>query len=183
MFQKTIPITPRPAERSVSTRMGAHNLTNKYLSWRKEMLTWYQQWVENPQSDFPDFIAELTQLPNGDFYRNLNRKDLALREGFYGWQLKAVFVLPRPKTVDAPLPFKSGDVDNYLKALVDALFEPLNSPDFNAEFERSTGEKDYFKSMKLNDAFIQSMTGVKRYTRLGTDENPHITFSIEQIRA
>ncbi|MEE5988965.1 hypothetical protein L1O48_09755, partial [Ligilactobacillus equi] len=136
---------------------------------------------ENDDS-FSDFLKELTILPDGKFYRNKNNKELPLRENFYGWQLKAVFVLPRPKTIEEPFPFKSGDVDNYLKALVDALFEPLNSPVFNAEFEESTGEKYYFKSLKLNDVFIQSMTGVKRYTRLATDEKPHIEFYIEQIQ-
>ena len=178
MYKGYVPIAPRPAERAISTSSGQHGMRNKYRRWRAEMRKWLIDWVQ--EGDFPDFLDELTRMPDGRFYRNLESKRRVLQSDFYGWKLQAVFVLPRPRTSELPFPVKSGDIDNFIKAFVDSIFEPLNSESFNKIFEADLGE-NYFKNHKLNDAFIQSVSCVKRYTRLGSDEKPHIEFSMEMI--
>lgn len=161
----TIPLEPQTASRpkysETTGRVSRMYMPPKYRKWRDELREWLVEWLNETDNQL---LKELLYLPDGRPIRNEDTDKLD--DDFSGYIIKLVFVMKRTdgNTRAFPVASNTSDIDNLFKAVTDGLFE-----------------SEPFKELGLNDRWIQSNVSTKRYTALGTDEQPHIEVDIKHI--
>ena len=166
-----IPIEPMPAPRARTSKLGGY-FKNEYNIWRKRVDMWFNDFLSatnyelifrmNGSEDGYKTIRDIKSgLPRDPETGKLRGK---LRSDFIGYRFTITYVVTRPNNEYRPFPVKRADIDNYTKATIDALFENHN-----------------FYDMGINDQFIQILNTSKRYTKLDTDEKPHIEVVVEYL--
>ena len=161
----TFPFEPVSAARpNWNTQTGKVNnrgyMPAKYKEWRIKANDFFENWLE-----------EQEYKPMEDLlYIDPEKKVLAKENGvfnpyFYGYKVRILCVLPqRSKNTYRPFPLSANqaDIDNYSKAVIDAIFQ-----------------SESFKRAKIDDRFIQDLHAKKRNCR--PDEEPHIDVDISKI--
>ena len=167
----TIPFAPVTAKRP---RLGAgHARTpDDYRAYLKAVRAWLEDLLDKAEEKGdtnPLYI--LTHLKYGapirvEEVKADKGKRPPLNPRFSGYYVNLAFILKRPKTVKTAFPMaaNSGDLDNFYKGAVDAIFGSVP-----------------FKSLGLDDRWIQGASMVKRYTALGTDEKPRTEMTIKRL--
>lgn len=160
-----IPLEPHTAGRPrFSARTGRVTRTvmdQGYRKWRLKFDDWFEQYLNETHDELLNF---LTAMDDGRPIRN--EVTGKLLSDFNGYIVTVLCVLKRPKgNVRAfPIATTTADLDNLYKAVTDGIFE--SKP---------------FKTIGINDRWIQAIHATKRYTALGTDEKPHIEVEIQKI--
>lgn len=160
-----VPMAPHTAGRPrFSAKTGRVNRTvmdQGYRKWREKFQEWFEEWLNDTDNALLDY---LTATSDGVPVRN--EETGAIIDEFNGYIVRIICVLKRPKGSRRAFPFasNSADLDNYYKAVTDGIFE--SRP---------------FKTVGINDRWIQTIQANKRYTMLGTDEKPHIEVEIKKI--
>lgn len=168
----TIPFAPVTAKRPRLGAGGHARTPDDYRAYLKAVRAWLEDYLDKAEekgNTSPLYI--LTHLEYGAPIRVVEAKadkgkKHPLNPRFAGFYVNLTFVLKRPKTVKTAFPMaaNAGDLDNFYKAAVDSLFG-----------------SDPFRYAGLNDRWIQGASMVKRYTALGTDEQPHTDVVIKRL--
>lgn len=164
-----VPLPPQTASRPRFNSRGKLTITyigGKYAEWRKAFDEWFSQWLEDTGEELVGklaFLAGKDPAPENMIKTTQTRYN----RNFFGYAVRLMFVCERPKTVLRPFPIdrKQGDLDNLAKAVIDGIFQ-------------STALKDL---TMIDDSLIQDWDVAKRYTRLDSDEKPHILVQFAQI--
>ena len=170
-----IPLVPHTASRPNWTAKGDLTITHMpkgYREWRLQFASWFNQYLEATNDELLVYLSHLQDgRPIVSTWTTTNRKGEKVKHhklisDFYGYFVKAIFVLPRPANNLRPYPFetKTADLDNYYKAVIDGVFESEGA-----------------KAVKLNDRWIQEAQIQKRYTLPDGKEQPHIELEIKRI--
>lgn len=160
-----IPLEPHTAGRPrFSSRTGKVTRTimdQGYREWRIQFDRWFEDYLNRTHDELLNF---LTEMSDGRPIRN--EKTGRLIGDFNGYIVRIICVIRRPKgNLRAfPVATNTADLDNYFKAVTDGMFE--SKP---------------FKTIGINDRWIQTIQANKRYTALGTYETPHIEVEIQKI--
>lgn len=166
----TIPFAPVTAKRP---RLGAgHARTpDDYRAYLKAVRAWLEDYLDQAVEKGNNPLYALTHLKYGapirvEEVKADKGKRPPLNPRFSGYYVHLTFVLKRPKTVRTAFPMaaNSGDLDNYYKAAIDGIFGSIP-----------------FKSLGLDDRWIQGSSQIKRYTALGTDEKPRTEMIIKRL--
>lgn len=166
----TIPFAPVTAKRP---RLGAgHARTpDDYRAYLKAVRAWLEAYLDKVGEGNSNPLYILTHLAYGapirvEEVKADKGKKHPLNPRFSGYYVHLTFVLRRPKTVKTAFPMaaNSGDLDNYYKAAIDGIFGSVP-----------------FKSLGLDDRWIQGSSQIKRYTALGTDEKPRTEMVIKRL--
>lgn len=161
----TIPIEPHTAGRArFNPRTGRVTravMDQGYREWREKFSDWFIDYLNRTNNELLNY---LTALSDGQPIRNEETKKII--DAFNGYMVRIICVLKRPKNSRRTFPIASNspDLDNLYKAVTDGMFE-----------------SEPFKVVGIDDRWIQSIQTMKRYTVLGTDEQPHIEVEIKQI--
>lgn len=166
----TIPFVPVTAKRP---RLGAgHARTpDDYRAYLKAVRAWLEDYLDKAVEKGNNPLYALTHLKYGapirvEEVKADKGKKPPLNPRFSGYYVHLTFVLKRPKTVKTAFPMaaNSGDLDNFYKAAIDGIFGSVP-----------------FKSLGLDDRWIQGSSQIKRYTALGTDEKPRTEMVIKRL--
>lgn len=151
----------RPRFSAKTGRVSRTVMDQGYRRWREAFDSWFIDYLNQTNSALIEYMVHLS---DGRVIRNEETGKLV--PDFYGYLVRVVCVLRRPKHNRRPFPLSSntGDIDNLYKAITDGIFE--SHP---------------FKEVGINDRWIQILQASKRYTALDTDEKPHIEVTIERI--
>ena len=161
----TVPMEPhtagRPRFSEKTGRVTRTTMDQGYRKWRNQFQQWFGEFLKKNHDDLLNYM---TADKNGVPIRNEQTGEII--DSFNGYLLRIIFVLKRPKNSRRAYPFASNtaDIDNYFKAVSDGMFE-----------------SQAFKTVGLNDRWVQTLQCMKRYTMLGTDEKPHIEVEILRI--
>lgn len=186
-YKFNIPYAPQSAYRPrLGNSRRSVTMDARYRVWREATGTWFDKWLK--ANDF-DLVKHMfgTDI-NGEPYNTLRDVDGEpreepvidkktgnvklgklrgnLRHDFSGWVVEIVFVLERPKDNlrYSPVSAQTADLDNYVKGVIDMMFE-----------------SEIFQYVGFNDRYIQSQSLIKRYSKLNSDEKPHIEVSIRSL--
>lgn len=160
-----VPLSPqsagRPKFNGQTGRVTKTYMDPKYRQWRAKFDEWFIDYLNQTNNELINYLAT---TKNGEPIRNEETGKLV--SNFYGYFVKVICVMARPKGNHRPFPFGSNtpDLDNLYKAVTDGMFE-----------------SEPFKYTGLNDRWIQTSQQMKRFTALGTDEKPHIEVEIRRI--
>lgn len=166
----TIPFAPVTAKRP---RLGAgHARTpDDYRAYLKAVRAWLEDYLDQAVEKGNNPLYALTHLKYGapirvEEVKADKGKRPPLNPRFSGYYVHLTFVLKRPKTVRTAFPMaaNSGDLDNFYKGAIDSIFGSVP-----------------FKSLGLDDRWIQGASMVKRYAALGTDEKPRTEMTIRRL--
>lgn len=166
-----IPFAPVTAKRPRLGAGGHARTPDDYRDYLRAVRAWLEDWLDNQPKGYENPLYVLTHLEYGAPIRVVEAKadkgkKHPLNPRFCGYYVHLTFVLKRPKTVKTAFPMaaNAGDLDNYYKACVDSVFgsEP-------------------FRYAGLDDRWIQGSSQIKRYTALGTDEQPHTDVVIKRL--
>ena len=161
----TIPMEPhtagRPRFSEKTGRVTRTVMDQGYRKWRQEFQTWFEKYLKEHHDDLLNYM---TANENGLPVRNEETGEII--DSFNGYFVRIICVLKRPKGSRRTFPFASNspDIDNLYKAVSDGMFESVP-----------------FKTVGINDRWIQTLQAEKRYTILGSDEKPHIEVEIRRI--
>ena len=161
----TVPMAPhtagRPRFSEKTGRVSRTVMDQGYRKWRERFQEWFENYLNDTDNELLNYM---TATKEGLPVRNEETGEII--DDFNGYLLRIVCVLQRPKNSRRSFPFASNtpDIDNLYKAVSDGMFE--SKP---------------FKYVGLNDRWIQTLQCMKRYTMLGTDEEPHIEVEILRI--
>lgn len=165
----TMPFAPVSAARpNWNTQTGKVNSRSympvRYKEWREKADFWFEDWLA--QTDC-QLIKELIYFDSDDKSTLVkDRKTGLFNPYFYGYQVKILMVLPQKskKVLRAfPLSANQADIDNYSKAVIDAIFQSKS-----------------FKNARIDDRFIQDLHAKKRLCMQG--EEPHTDIEISMIK-
>lgn len=165
----TMPFAPVSAARpNWNTQTGKVNSRSympvRYKEWREKADFWFEDWLA--QTDC-QLIKELIYFdPDDKSTLVKDRKTGLFNPYFYGYQVKILMVLPQKskKVLRAfPLSANQADIDNYSKAVIDAIFQSKS-----------------FKNARIDDRFIQDLHAKKRLCMQG--EEPHTDIEISMIK-
>lgn len=169
-----VPLPPQSASRPNFNSKGKAPkayMPRRYFEWRKQFAKWLDDWMETHGEAL---FEELLTLPDGrpvftEREVTRNGKPTTARDyapEFGGYRVMITFVIKRPSGSERAFPFSPvvGDLDNLYKATVDGFFG-----------------SHWFKEFGLDDRLIQGASMLKRYTALGTAEEPHIDFEIVKL--
>lgn len=171
-YKFEVPLAPKTAARPrMTTKKRMVSMDEDYRKWRDKASLWFDRYLEATRLELPLFLA-------GDGYKTIRNAGMPprdesgklrgkLRPDFQGWAIEIEFVVARPENSIRFYPVNSttADLDNYEKAVIDMMFE-----------------SEVFKELGLNDRFIQRKLTYKRYTRLDSDEQPHIVVAMENLK-
>lgn len=164
-----MPFAPVSAARpNWNTQTGKVNSRSympvRYKEWREKADFWFEDWLA--QTDC-QLIKELIYFdPDDKSTLVKDRKTGLFNPYFYGYQVKILMVLPQKskKVLRAfPLSANQADIDNYSKAVIDAIFQSKS-----------------FKNARIDDRFIQDLHAKKRLCMQG--EEPHTDIEIAMIK-
>lgn len=167
-FKFTVPLPPQPAVRprfnasGYVTRRGQTHNNPVYAKWRADFEEWFSNWLIETNGELLNYLA----FKVGSNQEKLVRKKTGFINDFYGYQMQLVFVCERPKTVTKTFPTSKeiGDIDNFTKAVLDGIFQ-----------------SEQIKPTRLDDKLVQIVRATKRFTKLDSDEKPHIEVTLVQI--
>lgn len=160
-----IPMEPHTAARARfnpnTGRVSRTIMDQGYRAWRKQFERWFENYLNETDNRLLNY---LTALSDGRPIRNEETGELI--DDFNGYIVRVICVLKRPKNSRRTFPVASNspDLDNLYKAVTDGMFESYP-----------------FKTVGINDRWIQTFEGNKRYTVYGTKEKPHIEVEILRI--
>lgn len=161
----TVPMEPhtagRPRFSDKTGRVTRTVMDQGYRQWREQFQEWFENYLTKHNNDLLNYM---TATADGLPVRNEETGQII--DAFNGYLVRIICVLKRPKGSRRTFPFASNtpDIDNLYKAVSDGMFE--SRP---------------FKYVGINDRWIQTLQCMKRYTMLGTDEEPHIEVEILRI--
>lgn len=151
----------RPRFNSRTGKVTRTFMDQGYRRWREDFDSWFIDYLNDTDNELLNYM---TSLSDGRPIRNEESHQLV--NDFNGYLVRIICVLKRPKGNKRTFPVASNtaDLDNLYKAVTDGMFESLP-----------------FKSVGINDRWIQTIQANKRYTALGTNEKPHIEAEVLRI--
>ncbi len=162
----TLPFEP------VSAARPNWNLANGKINSRSYMPARYRKWRIKADEYIENWLSERNYEPINDLIYLNPEKHIKARENgifspyFFGYKVRILIVLPQlsKKIYRAfPLSTSQADIDNYSKAVMDAVFQ-----------------SETFKRAKIDDRFVQDLHSKKRLCM--QNEEPHTDIEITMIR-
>lgn len=156
----------------VSASRPNWNLVNGKINSRSYMPERYKKWRLKADKYVENWLRERNYRPMEELIYLDPEKGIKAREDgvfssyFFGYKVKILIVLPQKskKVYRAfPLSTNQADIDNYSKAVIDAVFQ-----------------SEAFKKAKIDDRFIQDLHSKKRLCM--PDEEPFTSIDISMIR-
>ena len=143
-----------------------------YRRWRERFSKWLDSYLEKTDDELMTYLTHLSDgRPIVNVWTRTKRngdkeKRHIFVDDFCGYFVKTIFILKRPNGNLRPYPLAGNtpDLDNLQKAVIDGIFG-----------------SDEAKYLKLNDRWIQESVSQKRYTKIDSDEEPHIELEIRRI--